>query len=312
VAGGSPRGHPSGRRVHGSGCLAVLLARHFKGARVTRSDLSPGALEVAAINVRRHRLGGRVRWSRADLLSGGPAGRYDVIVSNPPYEPSAHVDALPRGVRREPRLRPGRRPGRPRLVRRLVREAARRLKPSGILIDRVGGAAMRSSASSAASSRTGSTPRTGSDCVCLIQAARLPAPSRPGEVVEGVPGRAGSGARGRACASPRAGGPGGRSGSLLAAEVLEVRRSTGDSRGGPLVPRGRVDRVGTFRRRRGPAEPVSSRSRVHEPHRDGAPDAQRLEDHAAGSFSSWTVREQDDPVEVRSGKALENSVMSPW
>ena len=54
----------------GSGCLAVLLSRHFKKARVDGIDVSPEALEVAKLNVRRHRMGARVRL----LIVGGAAG----------------------------------------------------------------------------------------------------------------------------------------------------------------------------------------------------------------------------------------------
>jgi ribosomal protein L3 glutamine methyltransferase len=88
----------------GSGCLAVLLARHFKGARVDGIDLSPDALDVARMNVRRHRMEDRIRLVRSNLFADVPAARYDVILCNPPYEPSAHVDALPAEFRREPRL----------------------------------------------------------------------------------------------------------------------------------------------------------------------------------------------------------------
>ncbi|MEO0055486.1 MAG: hypothetical protein RLZZ50_1433, partial [Verrucomicrobiota bacterium] len=38
----------------GSGCLAILLAEHYPEAKVDGLDLSPAALEVAAINVKTH------------------------------------------------------------------------------------------------------------------------------------------------------------------------------------------------------------------------------------------------------------------
>ena len=158
----------------GSGCLAVLLARHFKGARVDAVDLSPGALEVAAVNVRRHRLGGRVRLVESDLLRAAPAGRYDVILCNPPYEPSAHVDALPEEFRREPRLALDGGPDGLGLVRRLVREAARRLRPRGILMVEVGGGRDAFEREFSRLEPHWFHTEDGSDCVCLIQAARLP------------------------------------------------------------------------------------------------------------------------------------------
>ena len=70
----------------GSGCLAVALAIEFPSARVFATDISPGALEVAARNAERHKVAGRVTLVQSDLLAGveGPA---QVVVSNPPYVP---------------------------------------------------------------------------------------------------------------------------------------------------------------------------------------------------------------------------------
>ena len=91
---------PAGRKVQrvadvctGSGCLAILLAHQFPSARVEACDLSAEALEVAKINVRAHHLTRRVKLHASDVFDSVPAARYDVILSNPPYEPSALVDA---------------------------------------------------------------------------------------------------------------------------------------------------------------------------------------------------------------------------
>ena len=157
----------------GSGCLAVLLARHFKGARVDAIDLSVDALEVAAINVRRHRLADRVRLSRGDLLARAPSPRYDVIVSNPPYEPTAHVDRLPEEFRREPRVALDGGPDGLGLVRRLVRQAARRLRPHGILMIEVGGGREAFEREFGRLEPHWFHTADASDCVCLLQAARL-------------------------------------------------------------------------------------------------------------------------------------------
>ncbi len=157
----------------GSGCLAVLLARHFRRARVDAIDLSEGALEVAAANVRRHRLQARVRLVRSDLLGSAPAGRYDVILSNPPYEPSAHVDALPEEFRREPRLALDGGADGLDLVRTLVAQSAERLKPHGILMIEVGGCREGFEREFGHLEPHWFHLEDGSDCVCLIQAARL-------------------------------------------------------------------------------------------------------------------------------------------
>ena len=69
----------------GSGCLAVTLALELPGARLVASDLSLGALAVAAANVRRWQVEGRVALVAADLFAGLELGAFDLVVSNPPY-----------------------------------------------------------------------------------------------------------------------------------------------------------------------------------------------------------------------------------
>jgi len=157
----------------GSGCLAILLARHFRKATVDGLDLSPEALEVAKINVKRHRLSGRIRLVESDLLSKAPAGRYDVILSNPPYEPSAHVDALPAEFKREPRMALDGGGDGLDLVRRLIAQSSRRLNPGGILMIEVGGGRDAFDREFGRLEPHWFHTEDGSDCVCLLQAARL-------------------------------------------------------------------------------------------------------------------------------------------
>jgi ribosomal protein L3 glutamine methyltransferase len=157
----------------GSGCLAVLLARRFRGARVDGVDISDGALEVARLNVARHRLTGRVRLLRSDLFASVPQARYDVILSNPPYETSAHVDALPEEFRREPRLALDGGPDGMGLIRKIVSQSAPRLRPHGILMIEVGGLREAFDREYARLQPHWFHTEDGSDCVCLIQAARL-------------------------------------------------------------------------------------------------------------------------------------------
>lgn len=69
----------------GSGCIAVTVALERPDASLVATDLSLGALAVAAGNCRRHGVGGRVRLVRADLLSALRLRPFDLVVSNPPY-----------------------------------------------------------------------------------------------------------------------------------------------------------------------------------------------------------------------------------
>ena len=69
----------------GSGCIAITLALERSDSRVVATDLSPGALAVAAGNCRELGVGDRVRLVRTDLVSALRLGAFDVVVSNPPY-----------------------------------------------------------------------------------------------------------------------------------------------------------------------------------------------------------------------------------
>lgn len=89
----------------GSGILAVTLALEIPGARAVTTDLSPGALAVAAGNARRLGAGGRVLPVGADLARGLDLGRFDLVVSNPPYiDPAEAVTLSPEVCNFEPHL----------------------------------------------------------------------------------------------------------------------------------------------------------------------------------------------------------------
>ena len=68
----------------GSGCIAIALSRLLPFSTVTGLDVSADALDVAREND--SRLGAKVTWRQADILTAAPqAETYDIIVSNPPY-----------------------------------------------------------------------------------------------------------------------------------------------------------------------------------------------------------------------------------
>jgi ribosomal protein L3 glutamine methyltransferase len=127
----------------GSGCIAIAAAHALPQARVDATDVSAAALAVARGNVRRHRLGRRVRVRRADVYEGLGRRRYDIVVSNPPYVSVAEMRRLPREHRAEPAksLRAAR--AGLAVIERIVAGARRHLTPRGILVVEVGNAAPR-------------------------------------------------------------------------------------------------------------------------------------------------------------------------
>lgn len=80
----------------GSGCIAISLAKLFTGIHVTGADLSPKALEVAEKNS--EELMAPVLWIQSDLFSE-IQGKYDIIVSNPPYIRPDVIETLSEEVR---------------------------------------------------------------------------------------------------------------------------------------------------------------------------------------------------------------------
>jgi ribosomal protein L3 glutamine methyltransferase len=122
----------------GSGCIAIACAKALPRSRVDAADISPEALEVAAINVRRHRVGRRVRLVRSDHFSALRGERYDIIVANPPYVGRREMSGLPPEYRHEPQLALA--AGRDGLdsVRVILRESLTHLNPGGLLVVEVG------------------------------------------------------------------------------------------------------------------------------------------------------------------------------
>jgi ribosomal protein L3 glutamine methyltransferase len=123
----------------GSGCLAILAALAFEGARVDAVDLSADALAVAHSNIALHQMQDRVHALRSDLYAQIPADhRYDLILCNPPYVNSQAMNALPPEYRHEPRLALAGGADGMDLVRRILAGAPERLTEDGLLVLEIG------------------------------------------------------------------------------------------------------------------------------------------------------------------------------
>ena len=86
----------------GSGCIAVSLAAERPDMRLLATDISPQAVQLARENAQRCGVEQRVKVVQCHLAQGVPAaaiGRLDLVVSNPPYVPSAQCAQLPSEVR---------------------------------------------------------------------------------------------------------------------------------------------------------------------------------------------------------------------
>jgi ribosomal protein L3 glutamine methyltransferase len=122
----------------GSGCIAIATALHMPNLKVDATDISDAALEVAAINVKKHKVEDRVRLIRSDLFSAIPKQRYDLIVSNPPYVSEEEIQTLPKEYAHEPRLGFAASDEGLDIVIKILQQAANYLTPEGVLIVEVG------------------------------------------------------------------------------------------------------------------------------------------------------------------------------
>ncbi len=84
----------------GSGCIGLAVASRVKDARVTLADISKEALAVAKRNIAQNKLGGRMSIFQVDARKKAPnfLGKFDMIVSNPPYITGEEMKQLPRSV----------------------------------------------------------------------------------------------------------------------------------------------------------------------------------------------------------------------
>ena len=89
----------------GSGCIALAIAANSR-AHVLGVDISAAALAVAEKNAEKCALSEKVRFLQRDALAKDflAGEKYDLIVSNPPYIPTADIAALSAEVHREPML----------------------------------------------------------------------------------------------------------------------------------------------------------------------------------------------------------------
>jgi ribosomal protein L3 glutamine methyltransferase len=162
----------------GSGCLAILAALAFPKAPVDAADISAAALNVAQINVKRHRLERRVRIVRSDLFKALKNERYDLILTNPPYVDARTMKALPPEYRHEPAGALAAGADGLEFVRRILAGASEHLTPRGILVCEVGDS--RRALERAFPLLPFTWPETSEPdaCVFLIEREQLPIASR--------------------------------------------------------------------------------------------------------------------------------------
>ena len=85
----------------GSGCIACSIATEHPGTQVVATDLASEAVSLATRNAERFDVADRVEILQGDLgecIDPSMLGSFDLVVSNPPYAPTAVLADIPREV----------------------------------------------------------------------------------------------------------------------------------------------------------------------------------------------------------------------
>lgn len=119
----------------GSGCVSIALAALFPKATIYATEISDAALALALKNAQAHHRDRQIRFIREDLFKPDArrTGFCDLVISNPPYIPSAVVETLEPEVLKEPRLALDGGPSGLDALRSIIAEAPAFLKPGGWL-----------------------------------------------------------------------------------------------------------------------------------------------------------------------------------
>lgn len=120
----------------GSGCIGVSLALEAPCAQVHAADLSADALAVTSHNA--DALGAEVALHQGDLFAAVDGWQFDLIISNPPYIPTAECLALQAEVMQEPCMALDGGGDGYDFYRRIAQEAPRYLLPGGVVLLEVG------------------------------------------------------------------------------------------------------------------------------------------------------------------------------
>lgn len=88
----------------GSGAIGICLAKYIKNSKVTCTDISMKALQIAKLNAEKKLVHKNMEFILSDLFENLEEKKFDIIVSNPPYIKTDVINKLEKSVQNEPHL----------------------------------------------------------------------------------------------------------------------------------------------------------------------------------------------------------------
>ena len=122
----------------GTGAIAIALLANVNGLKATAVDISDDALKTASLNAENARVADRFSSLKSDWFSGF-SGKFDMVISNPPYIPESEISTLATEVKKYDPLRAlsGGKDGL-QFYRKLAEECRPFLKPHGMIAVEIG------------------------------------------------------------------------------------------------------------------------------------------------------------------------------
>ena len=127
----------------GSGAIGISIAKNIENSKITLSDISKKALEVAKQNCKNiigytnSENSNKIKIIQSDLFEN-INDKFDIIVSNPPYIKSEVIETLDKEVQNEPKIAlDGGKDGL-EIYRRIIDESYKYLKLNGYLALEIG------------------------------------------------------------------------------------------------------------------------------------------------------------------------------
>ena len=122
----------------GSGCISIAISNEKPTLNILSIDISKGALELAEINADLNNCK-NIKFLKMDFLNDTPKGKFDILLSNPPYIPVKEIEGIMPEVKNyEPRIALTDNEDGLVFYHRIAKKVKTLIKPKGVILLEVG------------------------------------------------------------------------------------------------------------------------------------------------------------------------------